>query len=144
MILYALLGLLFQASAFGSYYFPVNFLGQSMTITGKFVSSSDESFVLERARIVDGKGVKSYIAANGGWGSIPLNTICDQVTSGQYPFAQSYGVVDTPSMFGPSSIMVFWANRNSGELREIEMRSKRGYQGLIYKDLYCSRDDWEY
>lgn len=121
--------------------FEVDVLGKRWYLESNsieyFGDSVSGQMVLRGIQIRSTNDTTHYLLVAGvGWGSTPLNIICDQLSDGEFPFADSYGVVDSPG-FRDGNRFLRVNPDNRGNAKSYDFISRREVQ-VFYRDLICS------
>lgn len=113
--------------------FGVFFQGQSVVISGDVKETAD-SFTIRKVRVkVSHNSPKYFLDVDPGYGSQPLDELCYLLTQGRFPYADSYGNVDTMPLFSAGQKFVV----------EQELGLATGFRiepydsGIHYMNLQC-------
>lgn len=125
--------------------YPISLGQQELIFTGQ-PEVTAESFILKDVKVVVASAPNKsfYLDVESGYGAMPLNYFCYEITQGEFPFASSYAQLGTPSwsfIFRSVQKLVIYHD-GQGEAQSFLVEDYNS--GTHFKNLYCSASDLEY
>ena len=138
IVLILLIGSMAQAEEF-----KVQMLGDEFTFKGKLVVAGG-TFELQDV-VVSLPGSGDYlIDTDGGWGAMPLDEVCEQISGGKYNHADSYGNMIALGFFNWNDLIIFTAaDGGRAESYKIVKKSEHS-RSIYYQNLECRTEPSNY